>query len=103
MTDHKENYESKMMYYYRVDENLDDNFCANLEARNKIAEALAFFNFQWIDMTNGQASFEPVGDFENFKAIVRLVERVEGFNVIELKKCKDVGIGLFTDNFGINN
>jgi hypothetical protein len=84
-----------MMYYYRVFENEETNPLATLEARNRIAEALKLFKFEWCDMTGGQASFFPEGDFEIFKSVVLLIAKVENFNVLEIKFCLDPGIGLF--------
>lgn len=37
----------------------------SLDGRNAIADHLAKFGFQWMDMTGGQAAFED-GDLESF-------------------------------------
>jgi hypothetical protein len=88
--------DSNMMFYFRVWEDETTDPCAILHARNKIGAALEFFGFYWVDATGGQAAFDTHRkDFEKFKGIVRLVEKMEHLNVIELRHCPYPGTGLF--------
>lgn len=89
--------EQKKMFYYQVDEPTDENVCANLDARNHIADFLKTAGFIIYDTTGGQASFYDEGDFNIFQKIVKSIAKIYNYNVVELKHCVDPGLGLFMD------
>ncbi len=74
------------MFYFKV---------SDIDSRNHIAEFLTVAGFEWIDMTCGQASFKPEGDFETFEKIVYAISHIYNYDVYEVKICDDPGLGLF--------
>lgn len=83
------------IYYFRVFENEELDPCATLIARENIVDALSHYDFKWLDCTGGQASFEPIGDFAVFENVVRVVARINQYNLLSVTHCLDPGVGLF--------
>jgi predicted ribosome quality control (RQC) complex YloA/Tae2 family protein len=82
-----------MMFYFRIE---DGNMISVLDARNRIISSLEHFNFNYRDITGGQASFYTEGKtFKQFKKIVQLMVKLDGFNVIEIKHCLYPELGLY--------
>ena len=79
------------IYYFETD---------GLENRNKIAEMLELYKFEWIDMTGGQAAFKPIGNFNTFKRLIEIYADIHNIKVYYIKHCEDPGLGLcFPTNY----
>jgi hypothetical protein len=84
---------AEMMYYFRLE---NDEMMATIDARNRIILALEHFGYEYRDITGGQASFYTEGKtFKQFKKIVRLMVKLDGYDVIEIKHCLYPGLGLY--------
>ena len=75
-----------MIFYYKAD---------TLDNRNRIADKLKAFGFEWVEMVNGQAGFAAEGDFRIFCNIVMDAADEHGIHVSRLMACPHPGVGLF--------
>ena len=83
------------VFYFRVLEDETINKCATLLARDDIAETLAVFGFDWLEMQHGQACFESNGNFSLFKKIVEKIVKYGKYNLVTIGDIPDPGYGLF--------
>ena len=83
------------VFYFRVTADETFDRCATLLAREDIAETLAVFGFDWLEMVNGQACFESNGNFKLFKQIVEKICELECYNLVKVANIPDPGVGLF--------
>ena len=74
------------IYYFHCEGGLDN--------RNLIADMLEKFNFEWVDMTGGQAAFKPKGNFNTFKRLIEIYADIHNIKVYYIKHCEDPGLGL---------
>lgn len=83
-----------MIFYFRVkyDPTLNND---PFDDRNVIAEELAKDGYQFVDMTGGQAAYEPNDNFSAFEHIVRSTAKKKRIPLQTVTFCEYPGLGLF--------
>ena len=74
------------MFYFRV---------KTFEERSVLATMLTEIGYSFIDMTGGQAAFEPLGTFYKFESFIKRYCELVDIKVLEIKECEYPGLGLF--------
>lgn len=76
----------RMLFYVCVEE---------FDERQKLDEILTMIGYDWVDMTGGQCSYRPKGDFEDFKKIVIQICNHNNLTLHTVRHIPDPGLGLF--------
>ena len=79
-----------MIYYLR---------CESINERNVITQALDRAGYSWLEMTGGQAAYQPIEpeiyNFDAFRTFVLAEALHHSIHVLEIRYTQDPGLGLY--------